>query len=136
MFIKPISIPNKKTGKRYLYFRLCESYRVGDAPRHRNILNLGRLEELPDRKDHKLLADTIERKIYKQQTLFDFLDNEKINILAEGFASIIVRKKLLDIPRQSSIQPTSQSSYELPADYQIVDLNSAHHEQVREVGTE
>jgi len=61
MFVKPISIPNRKTGKRYTYYRLCESYRIGSSISHRTILNLGKLEELPDRRDHKLLADRIEQ---------------------------------------------------------------------------
>jgi hypothetical protein len=28
MFIKPITIPNRKNKKRYTYYRLCESYRT------------------------------------------------------------------------------------------------------------
>jgi len=61
MFIKTIPKTDKKTNKRYYYYRLCESYRVGGKPRHRTILNLGSLEELPNRQDHKLLADRIEQ---------------------------------------------------------------------------
>ena len=136
MFIKTITIPNKKTGKRYCYYRLCESYRMGDAPRHRTILNLGKLEELPDRKDHKLLADRIEQIVYKRLTLFELTTSEQINKLAEDFAKIIINKKLLDVPQQATVPSASQSLSKPPTDYQAIDINSIRHEQVQEVGAE
>ncbi|URA10732.1 hypothetical protein [Thermospira aquatica] len=101
MFVKPISIPNRKTGKRYTYYRLCESYRLGNTVRHRNILNLGKLEELPDRSDHKVLADRIEQIVYKRPSLFVSQIPEKIENLAQHYARIIINKGLLDIPKES-----------------------------------
>jgi hypothetical protein len=41
MFIKAIRKIDRNTGKPYNYYRLCESYRLGDKVRHRNILSLG-----------------------------------------------------------------------------------------------
>ena len=34
MFIKTIVKTDKKSGKRYDYYRLCESYRIEGKPRH------------------------------------------------------------------------------------------------------
>ena len=38
-------------GKNYLYYKLCESYRIGNKTRHRTIITLDKLEE------RKLLAN-------------------------------------------------------------------------------
>lgn len=136
MFVKPIIINNKKTGKRYTYYRLCESYRIGDAPRHRNILNLGTLEELPDRRDHKLLADRIEAFVFKRTSLFDDTTPAPIRKLAHYFGQIIIDKKLLDVP--ASISRKHKSIEEPPdvPDFQEIDINSIGHDFVREVGAE
>ncbi|URA09663.1 IS1634 family transposase [Thermospira aquatica] len=134
MFVKPISIPNRKTGKRYTYYRLCESYRLGNTVRHRNILNLGKLEELPDRSDHKVLADRIEQIVYKRPSLFVSQIPQKIENLAQHYASIIIQKGLLDIPKESLV--STEAADEGSHDYQEVDVNSLEHNDAREVGAE
>ena len=136
MFIKSIIIPNKKTGKRYSYYRLCESYRMGDAPRHRTILNLGRLEKLPDRKDHKLLADKIEQLVHKQQVLFATTDSQIINRLAQHFASIIISKKLMDVSHKKNTTDEKNITFNTSADFQSIDINSIEHRDVMELGAE
>jgi len=60
MFIKTIVKTDKKTGKRYEYYRLCEGYRIGNKVRHRSILSLGRLSGIESKEDKKMLADRIE----------------------------------------------------------------------------
>ncbi len=47
MFIKKVIKTDKKTNKQYVSYRLCESYRLKDSVRHRNLINLGDLKELP-----------------------------------------------------------------------------------------
>ncbi|HDR50303.1 MAG TPA: IS1634 family transposase, partial [Mariniphaga anaerophila] len=54
MFIKTIVKTDKKTGKRYNYYRLCESYRIGNKTRHRSIVSMGRLDGIETREDKKL----------------------------------------------------------------------------------
>lgn len=132
MFVKAISLKAKDTGKRYNYFRLCESYRIGGAPRHRNILNLGTLIELADKGEHKLLADRIEQLIYGKSTLFPLTTSSTINRLAEYFAGMIIRRRLVDIP-QADAKTTGE---ETKPDYHPVDINSIDHPTVREVGAE
>ena len=63
MFIKTIIKTERKTGKQYKYYRLCKSYRIGDRPRHRTIINMGKLEEINSKQDRKLLVDRIEQWI-------------------------------------------------------------------------
>lgn len=134
MFVKPISVPNRKTGKRYTYYRLCESYRLGNAVRHRAILNLGKLEGLPNRADHKLLADRIEQIVYKRPSLFVLQIPEKVENLAQHFASIIINKGLLDIPNGTPVRSNGED--ERDHDYQEVDVNSLEHNNAREIGAE
>jgi len=62
LFIKKIDKNSKKTGKSYFTYRLCESYRIDDKVRYRNILNMGKLETIK-KEDFKLLCDRIEQKV-------------------------------------------------------------------------
>jgi len=134
MFIKKITIHAKNTGKRYTYYRLCESYRIGGKPRHRNILDLGTLEELPDPKDRKILADCIEQFVYKKTTLFEITDSPKIKKLAEHFGNIIIKKGLLDIAHNKP--KSTQTSVQIQEDIHSININSIEHNQVREIGAE
>ena len=43
MFIKEIKKSNISSDKVFIYHRLIESYNTEKGPRHRNILNLGKL---------------------------------------------------------------------------------------------
>ncbi len=139
MFIKPITIRNRHSGKIYHYYRLCQSYRIGDAPRHRTILNLGKLEGLPDRREHKILADCIERIVYKKGTLFELTDSPEIKRLSEHYARIIINKGLIEVSSGSGSEGESSGGVFLsssPSDYQKIDLESIQHQFVREVGAE
>jgi hypothetical protein len=69
MFIKKIDKSNPKKGKVYFTYRLCESYRIDNKVRHRSILNLGKLEDVPP-EYHKLLCDRIEQKLKGVNLLF------------------------------------------------------------------
>jgi flagellar motor switch protein FliG len=51
---------------------LCESYRIGDKVRHRNIFNLGKLEGF-SRENFKLLCDRIEQELKAMLLLFNNL---------------------------------------------------------------
>jgi transposase len=133
MFIKTIPKVDKKTKKCYYYYRLCESYRVGGKPRHRTILNLGSLEELPNRQDHKLLADRIEQIIRGEQPLFP-PENETIERLAHYYAQLIIDQQLVDTP--SSKSGRKREDLVETSDYQLVNVNSLSHERVREIGAE
>ena len=61
MFVKKINKSNSKTGRNYFTCRLCELYHIDDKVRHRNILNIGKLENIR-KEDFKLLCDRIEQK--------------------------------------------------------------------------
>ena len=133
MFIKTIVKTDRKTGKRYDYFRLCEGYRIGESVRHRTIVNMGRLESIESKEDKKMLADLIEIFIKGERQLFPFEVKPEVERYAREFADRIINEKLLDIPPVSS-QAASAVSPE--QEYEIVDLNSLRHEQAREIGAE
>ena len=125
MFIKSVPKKDKNTSKLYTYYRLCESYRLGDKVRHRNILSLGSLDELTHYQDFKYLADRIEQLIDGKPSLFAH-DNPDIEILAQSFYKQIIDKKLLD---RAPIAETVKT-------FHPVDLESVAVENVREIGGE
>ncbi len=57
MFLKAADKKDKDTGKIYRYYKLCESYRLGDKVRHRTLLILGKLDDIQGDTEKKLLAD-------------------------------------------------------------------------------
>ena len=124
MFIKAIPKTDKTTGKSYHYYRLCESYRLGDKTRHRNILSLGVLMELSDKKDFKFLADRIEQLLGGKPSLFAC--PPVVEKLAQKFYRQIIEGKLVDR------LPLPQTEKNL----QTVDLDSVAIENVREIGSE
>jgi transposase len=125
MFIKSVPKTDRDSGKTYVYFRLCESYRLGNSIRHRNILSLGTLDELTDPRHYKLLADRIEQLIKGLPGIFD-CGNPTVERLAQTFYKEIIDKKLLDraLPEETS------------SSYHQVDVNSIEFENVRETGSE
>lgn len=132
MFIKTIVKTDKKSGKRYDYYRLCEGYRIGDSVRHRTIVSMGRLDGIKSKQDKKLLADLVERKVKGEDTLFAADINPEIEKQASLFAKRIIDEQLLDITPAQKPQPEKPQEPE----YEDVDLNSLEHEQVRETGGE
>ena len=125
MFIKSVPKTDRGSGKTYVYYRLCESYRLGSSIRHRNILSLGTLDELTEPLHLKLLADRIEQLIKGLPRMFD-CDNPVIERLAQTFYREIVDKKLLD---RANTEEHIQQFHE-------VDLGSIEFEQIREIGSE
>ena len=133
MFIKTITKTERKTGKQYKYYRLCESYRIDDKPRHRTIINMGKLENVDSKRDRKLLADRIEQLIKGDEQLFTFLENPHIEQYAQEFAGRIIDEQLIDV--QPCLSASTQT-LSIEKDYETVDLSSLEHDQAREIGAE
>ena len=133
MFIKTIVKTDKKTGKRYEYYRLCEGYRIGNSVRHRSIVSMGLLEGVDNKEDRKLLADRIESILKGEVDMFVSLDKPHIEKYARGFSDRIINEKLLDIAPPAT---TNKHQSAIPAEYETVDTNSIKHEDVREFGAE
>jgi transposase len=125
MFIKAIPKTDRSTGKKYNYFRLCESYRVGEKTRHRMVLSLGTLNGLTEIVHFKILADRIEQLINGSPALFS-CDNPEVEKLAQAFYQEIISKKLVDRTEGSTPRKNIQS----------IDLESVEVENVREIGSE
>ena len=133
MFIKTITKTDKKTRKQYNYYRLCESYRIGDKIRHRTIVSMGKLEGVENKEDRKLLADLIELNIKGEQRLPLFEVKPEIDKYVMEFSNRIRNEKLLDVPVVPSIEEPEPPQ---PSDYHTIDVNSIKHEEVREIGAE
>jgi hypothetical protein len=135
MFIKKIDKSSSKTGKSYFTYRLCESYRIDDKVRHRNILNVGKLENIR-KEDFKALCDRIEQKIKGIEPLF--LDvAENIEKEAEFIYRRILNEKLLDCTIKSASESIEYNEeYPERQDVRRVDINSISHEDSRTFGGE
>jgi transposase len=138
MFIKKIDKNSKKTGASYYTYRLCESYRIDNKVRHRNILNVGKLDGIR-KEDFKLLCDRVEQKVRGIIPLFSFLP-ENIEKEAEFIYRRILNEKLLDCTTASAPPlPSAPAAIEDHAenpDIQQVDINSIFNEDSRRFGGE
>jgi hypothetical protein len=91
MFIKKIVKNSKKTGSNYFTYRLCESYRIDDTVRYRNILNIGKLENIRN-EDFKLLCDRIEQKVRGINTLEQQID-QTLCLGVRKYQVVAIQKK-------------------------------------------
>jgi transposase len=125
MYIKEIKKRNKPYDKEFISHRLIEAYRTEKGPRHRTILNLGKLD-IP-KAQWKTLADAIEAKISGQKSLFQA--EKEIDDLANAFAEQIVKKHLLQKPSAAEVERPA-------AEYHKVDIHSLQSSQCRTIGAE
>lgn len=131
MFLKTIVKTDKKSGKRYDYFRLCESYRIDGKPRHRTILSLGKLSELTSKEERKLLADRVEDLLNGSNRLFFDTQKAHIEKYAKQIYKKIVDKKLIDVK-----QSNPDNRNDLLPDFQEIDMNSFISEEAKDIGSE
>ena len=132
MFIKKIDKSSSKTGKNYFTYRLCESYRIDNKVRHRNILNVGKLEDIR-KEDFKILCDRIEQKMKGVNLLFLSIP-ENVEKEAEFIYRRILNEKLLDCTAHS-VSPVLEEERE-NLDIRKVDINSVTNEDSRSFGGE
>jgi hypothetical protein len=97
---------------------------------HRNILNLGKLEDIPH-EYHKLLCDKIEQKLKGVNLLFGNTP-DAVEKNAEYYYRLILRETLHDTPATVT---TSEPGKYTP-DIQSVDINSLENEDSRIFGYE
>jgi hypothetical protein len=133
MFLKIDRKIDKQNGNQYLYYKLCESYRIGDKIRHRTLLHLGNLDELQNSEERKLLADRIEQLLRGEYSLFTAEIPQHIEKLAHQFYQKIKQEKA-NQNAIAAIEAQTQQTEE--ADYQEVDLATLSIEDVREMGSE
>jgi len=133
MFLKAADKKDKTTGKIYRYYKLCESYRIGDKIRHQTYLSLGKLEELQTNEQRKLLADRIEQLLKGGQTLFSSMLPAYIEKLARHYYEQIKRKGLESHPIQEA---ESDRRKQQEREYHQVDISGVTMEDAREIGCE
>lgn len=123
MFVKPLSKYNKTTKERYSLYQLCESYRLEGRVRHRIIIGLGKLEELPRDEQKILLGKRVQEMVQgKTRLALEELD-EQVEGLALYFYSEIRKKRRYDVKENGQ-------------DWQVVDINTVKNKDAREVGAE
>lgn len=132
MFIKKIDKINRE-GKKYTYYRLCESIRIGSKTRHNNLLNLGTLEDL-EPEQRKALANRIE-SLYLGTNLFLIEESDKLEILATQFY-LELRDKLKTDANVLNSSVSKKALINEEQDFDKIDLNSIQHDEVRELGAE
>ncbi len=97
-----------------------ESYRTSKGPRHRKILNLGKLD-IP-RDQWKILTNRIEAILSGQSSYISV--DEHIESLASHYASLIIQKSLA-----ATVEAEA-------SDYETVDINSLSNSRSRTIGAE
>jgi len=86
MFVKSLVKYNKTTKQRYNIYQLCESYRLDGRIRHRVIIGLGKLEELPEEEDKKFLGKRIAELLTGQPSRLSFCNSDKkVEVLAQYY---------------------------------------------------
>jgi hypothetical protein len=133
MFLKAADKKDKITGKIYRYYKLCESYRIGNKVRHRTIHVVGKLEELENESEKKILADRIEQLLTGCREIFPVDIPKHIEKLANMLCARIRQRALLQDAHEHSSQEKAERASE---DLQKVDLSTIELEDVREIGTE
>lgn len=133
MFLKAADKKDKNTGKIYRYYKLCESYRLGNSIRHHTLLTLGKLDEIDNETEKKLLADRIEQLLKGTTVLFSSDIAPHIEKLAQHYSTIIKSKGLQKHPVKD-IESINDQKQDF--DYQEVDLSTIELEDVREIGCE
>jgi hypothetical protein len=120
MFVKEIIKKNKGYEKTFVSHRLMESVRTDRGPRHRKILDLGRLD-IP-KEEWKALANRIEEIITGQQSFITIPTH--IDSLAHHYAQLLQQKEMHSVP--AAQEP----------DWETVDLNSLSPSRSRAIGAE
>ncbi len=98
MFLKVADKKDNNTRKIYRYYKLCESYRLGNNIRHHTLLTLGKLDEVDNETEKKLLTDRIEQLLIGTTVLFSSDIAPHIEKLAQHYSAIIKRKGLKKHP--------------------------------------
>ncbi len=123
MFIKPYQKHNKSTNKRYTVYKLCESYRFDGHIRHRVIIGLGKLDELAEVEQKKLLGKRIEEMLKNGvATICKETIDSKIEELAIYYYHEILKKKRYDVGDK--------------AEWETVDLSTLRNKDANEIGGE
>jgi len=124
MFIKPFSKYNSTTKERYTIYRLCESYRLNGQIRHRNIIGLGKLDELATDDQKKLLGKRIWEMIkHGPGLLLQESGAPALEKLAYHYYEQIKRKQRYDVKGNG-------------AEWETVNLVSMKNSDAREIGAE
>ena len=129
-------VKDNGTEKKYVYYRLCQSIRIGDKTRHVILLNVGPLPGL-DETERKMLANRIE-ELY--EGLATFLDQtpDIVEQQARKFYTLLREKKQQPVVPAGILAGTKKKNEESTAttDIQRVDINTILHDEVREIGAE
>jgi len=128
MFIRKIT--QKKNGENYNSYRLVESIRTEKGPRQHVLLNLGADFNVPP-DDWKTLCGVLTEKLSKQPSFVQRVDTE-FEMIADGIVKNILHKHAKTTLPKGKEETTNDES----PDYQMIDLNSLYHNDVRTVGGE
>ncbi len=126
---------NPETGVYSGYYRLVESYRNQcDRVCHRTILNAGYLDEL-NTDQLNLIQKILTSKVNNfNNTLFElpYTDDATVIRYVDRFYQRMVCEKRIDVYIEKQEKKTQIGGKDL----QIIDINSIHNKDVREVGAE
>ena len=127
MFIRKTRKTDAVTKKSYFSYQLIESIRTERGPRQHILFNLGQIPDL-DVEQLKELANRIETIISGQTVCV--LPSQKVESLAQAYASQLIRRLSNAEPQPKSSQPTE------PKEFATIDTSSIEQSEPRTVGAE
>jgi len=124
MFVKPLVKYNRTTKQRYNIFQLCESFRLDGRIRHRVIIGLGKLDDLPGEDQKKYLGKRIEELLTGQpNSLALCKPDQEVERLAHYYCNEIKKKGRYDVGKGNN-------------EWHTVDISTLKNKNAREIGTE
>lgn len=118
----------KIKGISYVQHQLVESIRTESGPRHKLVLNLGRISL--DNDKWKALANRIENILNNQPRLFE--EDDEVECLARHYATTIQHERI----KQASNKNQESATERECEDYEEVNINSLCHSNLKSIGAE
>src|SRR5674476_306840 len=145
MYIRRTHTNNSSTGERYYTYRLVASQRVDGKPRQMTLLNLGRHFAV-EQDLWASLCVRIEQLLSRQAELLPIELPAAVEKAAQRIAAQLIEQRAVVIktpiadeghssPAESSVAPV-ESVETVPADLQVVDVDSLELTRPRTVGVE
>lgn len=138
MYIKP-SYRHNRQGKKYVYYRLSESYKDAFGfSKRRDLINIGRLDDFT-LEEVQLAAMLVTEKASGNSPQLFVTSNlpSKVVALAEDLYSRLIAQRLIDVPGSPAAQENTIEELRRQQEFRfLARVSTLRHPEVREIGAE
>jgi transposase len=138
MYIKP-SYRHNRQGKKYVYYRLSESYKDAFGfSKRRDLINIGRLDDFTLAEVQLAAMLVTEKASGKSPQLFVTSNlPSKVVALAEDLYSRLIAQRLIDVPGSPAAQENTIEELRRQQEFRfLARVSTLRHTEVREIGAE